>query len=126
MLRPKLGILYLEFECPSCESVHNVSYEEVRKVGKIMCYCGKLLEFEPVTAQVTLYFGNTEVVKPITPPALKPKLPVIGAKRIHINDLVDCVSNLGFTRKEAKRRLDKVNLENKDEAEILREVLSVK
>jgi len=103
MLKPIKGELYFDYKCDRCSSVHQVSYAEVLKVGKVLCFCGRLLKFAPFKASLHLNYDYK-----------KPKdLPIQDHKRIHKSkdqsakvsrdDVVIALGRMGFKKDEAKR-----------------------
>lgn len=97
MLKPIKGELYFDYKCDGCSSVHQVSYSEVLKVGKLLCFCGKLLKFAPFKASLHLDY---DYKKPKEKVVSKPK---VQSAKVSRDDVVIALGRMGFKRDEARR-----------------------
>ena len=131
MIKPKAVEVYPIYICSDCGSRHCEPLDYVKKIGKILCGCGMLMNLAPIeTFKVSPVFGNTTDTKQakakrkdafspdaFTSPKEKPKTPqqdktgmfdFLNTKNteLAIEDAVDLLVSLGWKKKKAKEKVD--------------------
>jgi len=126
MLRPVAATLYLDYKCPSCASVVQVSLKEANEIGKVLCGCDKILVFEPFKANLQLDYTTKDKV--VTPKAVeKPKgdTPRVVCGRINRDELVIALCKLGWSKGEATRIIESEDDGKVDNDTLLQKCLMV-
>lgn len=117
-----------KYVCPKCESDHWTTQEEARVKGfKIVCYCGKVMEIEPIIV------SKVNIKKVDAKPTSTPKpAPAHKSKAPKDSDTVDMVIvnvadglvNLGYKKGEAKKLCIQLYKDGMTEEQLLQEILS--
>lgn len=102
MLKPIRGDLYLDYRCV-CGTVHQISYKEVNVVGKILCFCGKLLKLAPFKAELKM---NYRMKKPKVNPVSRGQSSKISYNKPNRDEVIYGMVALGYKKAEAKRIVD--------------------
>jgi len=102
-LKPCGADIYFKYVC-ECGCKHLKTLDEIQKVGKDLCFCGKVIHFKYISkAKVKLKYSS----KPITKISAK----TIGNK---INeDLISGLVNLGYKSREATKIVNDYVNQNK-------------
>lgn len=115
-MKPTSVEVYPVYICPECNDRHCESMEYVRKVSRILCGCGHLLNLFPIkTFNISpVYQDSLQTVKkqqaPIPePPKLYPQKPPINQLNVNSFDEVD---ELLSEKNENKSDFDKDEMEN--------------
>ena len=91
MTRPIRTEAYAVYMCGECQSEYSESVDYVNKIGKILCICGEIIKCDPIKS-VKLSFGKSEDKQ--------------NTGNIDIEPYITGLVNLGFTRAEAKRKIN--------------------
>ena len=115
-IKPRKIIIDFLYVCPSCGGEHYTSYDEVKKIGKIVCdLCRKLLILEPITKVVVDFEGGptfsssssrrkAKGEKGETPSSLGEMESKEGQGEYE--DLVDMLIDLGWRAPQARKAVD--------------------
>jgi ribosomal protein L24 len=119
-----------KYVCPKCESDHWTTQEEARVKGfKIVCYCGKVMEIEPVTvSKVNIRKVDNKPAstpKPKPAPAHKNEVPKDSdTVDMVIVNVTDGLVRLGFKKGEAKRLCIQLYKDGMTEEQLLQKVMT--
>jgi Holliday junction resolvasome RuvABC DNA-binding subunit len=65
-LKPQNAEVYFTYVCPHCQSTFLKTIKEVKYVGKEVCYCGRILEFQYMDyVTVIPQYTIKQIVSPI-------------------------------------------------------------
>ena len=116
-LKPSNVEIYFEYICPYCCSKFLKTIKEIKYVGKEVCYCGRVLEFQHmesviVTPQYSVgmikstKIGVTPPIKPkpLLPKPAKPAKPVINLSSPNSlvkTNLISGLLGIGYKKQQA-------------------------
>ena len=127
-MKPKAVEIYLVYICDDCGSRHCETVDYVKKIGKILCGCGEVLDLTPIeTFKVSPVFRgigkkqNTQEPPPKTPETKQEenmfsflnedKKPTskISADESCLSEAVDLLLSLGWKKKEASEKVKRLS-----------------
>jgi hypothetical protein len=113
MIKPKSVEIYPVYICSECGCRHCETIDYVKKIGKILCACGQVMELAPLeTFNVTPVFkyskrkiGATKKTVDTETKNKENNVYKIIEKNIY-DEAVELLVSLGCKKKEAKTRVD--------------------
>lgn len=107
-MKPKSVEIYPVYICSDCGSRHSESLDYVKKVGKILCGCGYVLELTPIeTFKVSPVFKSKKALSPQPPKLIATKHkkePPQQKLSYSIEQAVLLLTSLGFKKTEATEK----------------------
>lgn len=98
-LIPSSADLYLWYICPKCGSKIQQTSGEVIKIGRAQCYCGTILEFEPISEfRISPQYGKINKTSTTT---------VSPAHSFNTDNIICGLTQLGYKKSLAKSIVDK-------------------
>tara|TARA_R110000824_G_scaffold202082_1_gene386252 strand:+ start:57 stop:452 length:396 start_codon:yes stop_codon:yes gene_type:complete len=101
-LKPDKSEVCLIYSCPDCGQEWSQTLEEVKFVGKIICYCDAKMKFEPVKdVHITIEYRDDQ--EKDSKENKENKENKESKKESNFEDVIVSLSNMGFKRSEAKK-----------------------
>ena len=97
-LKPLKCDCFFIYECPTCGAQHQQSYEDITKIGKLLCYCGKVLKLAKM-------LGVKVIPKYEDKQPQQPKQ----QNKQRDKDVVKGLVKLGIYKAQAQAVVDKIN-----------------
>jgi hypothetical protein len=127
LVKPIKASVFLEYECPECQSTLQFSVEEIAYTQRALCYCGTKLEFGEVNVEVICTYGKK--YNPVPKELVKGKLQAAPNNSVDSNkyeSVIISLVNLGYKKPMAKSIVEKVARPGDTEEALLQKCLMEK